>query len=225
MQRVTGSDFGVRSSFASFLAALLFAFAANHVCAQTVDAVPRIALPGHVLSVLPTAKHLAGSDDPSTPITLTVVLRRTDEAGFQQFLLDVGNPASPRYRKFLTPQELADRFGPSESDYRAVETWFEQQGFAVSDRYANRQTMTLTGSFQQAEHALAVRISDYEAGGTRFFANDRDPALPAAIADKVGSIAGLSNLARPRPNRMAIFFVVCANIAQFTQYFYHDRPS
>jgi hypothetical protein len=206
----------------AFIAAVALALgaAAPAFGAQELQPDARIELSGHVLPLLSAAKQRAADVNAVAPISLTVVLRRSDEWGFQQFLAEVQDPASPRFRKFLSPAEIAERFGPSAADYRAVQEYFEQHGFTVVERVADRQTLTVAGTRQQAERALSVRIGDYARGDTRFFANDRDPSLPAAIADKVGSIAGLANLARPQPNRMAIFFVVCANIAQFTQYFY-----
>ena len=208
----------LRLAVAAF--AVLLGFPAPGLGAEVLEGGDRIPLSGHVLSVLPRAKQLAGAAAPTQAVALTLVLRRSDEGGFQQFLADVQDPSSPRFRKFLAPAEMADRFGPSDADYLAVQAYFEQQGFTITDRAANRQTLTLAGSREQAERALAVKIDDYDLGDTRFFANDRDPSLPAAIANRIASIAGLSNLARPQSNRMAIFFVVCANIAQFTQYFY-----
>src|SRR5207253_9680249 len=55
------------------------------------------------------ARHSAkrGKD----PLTLTIVLNRTDQPGFDEFLKAVQNPLSPMYRQYLSPQEQADRFG------------------------------------------------------------------------------------------------------------------
>ena len=38
-------------------------------------------------------------------MTLTVVLNRNDQSGFEAFLADLYDPTSPSFRQFLSPQE------------------------------------------------------------------------------------------------------------------------
>src|SRR5437868_2399760 len=64
------------------------------------------------------ARHSAKRD--KDPLTLTIVLNRTDQQGFDAFLSAVQNPLSPMYRQYLTPQEQAGRFGPSRQAYEVV---------------------------------------------------------------------------------------------------------
>ncbi len=147
----------------------------------------------------------------SEPLTLTVVLRRDDEDGFARFLADVYDPNSSQFRKFLTPRQLSDRFGPSQETYDAVRTYLEKQGFSVAEGSENRLTLTVRGTRTQAEQAFAVTISDYGLDGRAFHANDADPALPPEIASKVDAIAGLSDLGVPRrePQTVELAFVLC----------------
>src|SRR6185369_1712585 len=51
--------------------------------------------------------------DPNEDLTLTVVLNRTDQQGFDDFLQTLQDPQSPNYRHYLTPPQQAERFGPS----------------------------------------------------------------------------------------------------------------
>ena len=134
----------------------------------------------------------------STGIDLTVVLRRSDPAGFAAYLDDVYDPRSPRFRRFLTARELSDRFGPSEADYAVVREWFERSGYTVTSDSANRMTFTVSSTRAAAATTLDVAIDDYALGERRFFANDRDPRLPGGIAHRVQAVIGLSDLARPR---------------------------
>jgi hypothetical protein len=134
------------------------------------------------------------------PLTLTVVLRRSDPYGFERYLTDVYDPQSDQYRKFLTPQEIADRFGPTKQDYDAVLAYFAQQGFTLAEASANRMTLTLNGTSAQAESALEVRINNYKIGKKVFYANDRDPSLPVELALRIEAVAGLSDFGAPQPN-------------------------
>ena len=154
-----------------------------------------VRLQGHTPAGMPAKTARATAE----PMTLTFVLRRDDEAGFQQFLRDVYDPGSPAFRRFVTPRELADRFGPSQQAYDALSSWLTSQHFAEVERSANRLTLTVSAPRQDVEAALSVRVDDYAGAERTFFANDSDPALPAAIAARVQAIVGLSDRARPAP--------------------------
>ena len=165
---------------------------------------PRVRLPGHMLGALPHATLLPMKngelENLDAPMTLTVVLSRSDELGFQQYLRDVYNPDSTRHRQFLSPTAVSDRFGPSAQDYVAVQSYFEQQGFTIVETSTNRLTLTVRGTRDQVENALAVRINDYTIGKKSFHANDRDPSLPASISARVHAVSGLTDLGAPRHN-------------------------
>lgn len=162
----------------------------------------RVELAGHVLAGLPAPAKNAG--DASTPLALTIVLARSDEAGFEAWLADVYDPASPQFRQFLAPVDVSDRFGPSASDYAAVKRYFGDAGFAIAEESPNRLTLTLTGTRDAAKRALAVDIADFERGARAFYANTNAPVLPPGIATKVRAVAGLSNLGTPQRKSIAI---------------------
>lgn len=182
--------------------------AASHPTGST----ERIA--GHVIPGLRDASRVSRRDAraASAPLTLTVVLRRDDETGFAQLLADVYDPASPDYRRFLTPREISDRFGPSEASYAAVRAYLETNGFSVAEDSENRLTLTVHGTRADAERAFAVAIDDYSRAGRTFYANDADPTLPLEVARKVEAIAGLSDLGAPRrePQSVELLFAICA---------------
>ncbi|MGH7985624.1 MAG: hypothetical protein ACREQX_04980 [Candidatus Binataceae bacterium] len=68
----------------------------------------------------------------------------------------------------------------------------------------------MRGTRAEAERAFAIRIRDYNIGQTTFHANDDDPRLPRSLARKVESIAGLSDLAQPKPAWKAIVDAFCS---------------
>jgi len=116
------------------------------------------ALPGHIVEALSKAAlipelKLLRSDE---PLSLTIVLRRSDEPGFQAYLEAVYDRSSPNFLKFMTPTELAEAFGPSVSDYAAVRDYFASKGFTTLDESANRMTLTFSGSRTLAEQVVSV---------------------------------------------------------------------
>lgn len=161
-----------------------------------------VALPGHVLPALTGAaevvvrtKALAADDE---PITLTVVLKRDYEVAFQAFLADLQDPSSASFRKYLSPVEVSNRYGPSQESYDLLKQYFETRGFVLVEGSANRMTLTLRGSRAMAESALSVPIVDYRIGDKSFRANAAAPKLPAELAWRVQAVVGLSDLAVPR---------------------------
>ncbi len=133
-------------------------------------------------------------------LTLTLTLNRTDQSGFDSYLAEVQDTASPRYHRFLTQAELADTFGPSRSAYDSVLAWLHSQGFADVEGSANRLTITVKGTRAQVSQAFDTRITNYRVGDRSVYANAQDPALPQQIASDVQSVSGLSNVASPNSN-------------------------
>ena len=155
-------------------------------------------LPGHVLPALKKATIVPSDVTIETkPLTLTLVLKRDDQSGFDHFLHDLYDPHSSNFHKFLTQRQIADRFGPSRADNNSVLRWMRSNGFRLERGSKSRLTITMRGTRADAERAFDVRIADYRIGGRTFHANDGDPALPLQLASRVQSIAGLSNLAIP----------------------------
>src|SRR5271163_3482010 len=101
-------------------------------------------LPGHVPPVVPglTAKGLL---PPTQPLRLAIGLPLHDVAGLNNFLAQVYDPASPNFRKFLTPEEFTARFGPTEKDYETVENFARANGLTVITTYNNRLVLDVTG--------------------------------------------------------------------------------
>ena len=166
---------------------------------------PLVTLPGHTLAILSQATLLpagsTGANEPQTagsePLTLTIVLNRTDEAGFEAFLQSVQDPSSPNYQQFASQSDLANLFGPSQQDYDAVLSYLQQYGFSLTQGSSNRLTLTVQGTRADAEQAFDVQISDYQLGDRTFFANSADPAVPSSIAPSIQAVVGLNNLAQP----------------------------
>jgi hypothetical protein len=159
-------------------------------------------LPGHVLAALKGAKPMPASPGTaSEPLTLTVVLKHTDQGAFDAYLQDIYDPKSPAFHRFLKQDEIAEAFGPTSEEYEQVLDYLSAKGFKLVEGSANRLTLTVRGSRAQAESAFALHIGDYRLGDRKFYANDKDPAMPTRIASSIQAIAGLSDLARPRANK------------------------
>ncbi len=168
--------------------------------ASAAPAAPRVELGGHVLAALESAQRV---DTGLTrvkavePIALTLILRRTDQAGFDRYLADLYDQRSPQFKRYLTPTEVSDRFGPGADDYRLVREHFVAHGLVPLEDSPNRLTLRVLGTRAQIEQVLALELRDYTLKGTAFRANDREPSLPRAVAARVQAVVGLSDYALP----------------------------
>ena len=194
---------GIRAAAIGLALAVTFAFASKPAADSTLpDAAVR--LPGHLLAALAKARPVEPADEHARahegaqPLLLTIILRRSDQRGFDRYLHDVYDSRSPLYGRFLTPEQLSDRFGPWRRTYGAVLGYLQNKGFTLTLGSADRLTITVRTTRSQAERAFAIHIRDYKSGSRRFFANDANPAVAIHLARDIQAVSGLSNLAIPR---------------------------
>ena len=108
------------------------------------------------------------------------------------------NPSSPSYRRWLTPEQYADRFGLSPSDLGKIATWLQSQGFQVGYQARGRNWIAFRGTAQQVEQTFHTQIHTFLADGVTHYANTSAPSIPAALAGIVTNVAGLHNF-HPKP--------------------------
>jgi kumamolisin len=138
--------------------------------------------------------HETGPVSPAQTIRLTIGLRPPHMAAEQQFLREIQTKHSPLFHHYLTPAQWTAEFGPSAAAQRAVVSWAGSAGLAVTHLYPDRLVVDLAGHVGAIEKALGVQISNYRLGTKTFFANNRNPVLPAALTGIVQSVQGLSSL-------------------------------
>ncbi len=155
-------------------------------------------LPGHVPSVVPNL--LATDDLPATNLLrLAIGLPMRDRAGLDNFVAQVSDPASPRYRQFLTREELTARFGPTEADYQAVTEFARTNGFTIGAPHGTRLVLEATAPAAAVEKAFHVKLRRYHhpTEDRDFFAPDTEPTVDSTLP--VVDVQGISDYFRPRP--------------------------
>jgi uncharacterized repeat protein (TIGR01451 family) len=115
-----------------------------------------------------------------------------------QLLAAQRDPSSPSYRRWLTPEQYADRFGLNPSDLGKIATWLQSQGFQVGYQARGRNWIAFRGTAQQVEQTFHTQIHTFLADGVTHYANTTAPAIPAALAGIVTNVAGLHDF-HPKP--------------------------
>jgi len=130
---------------------------------------------------------------------LVLVLPLRDQAGLDQFLDELYDPANPSYRHFLTVDEFTARFSPTLEDYNSVIRFAEANGLKVEATSRNRLNVDVSGSVADVERALHVTMGVYmhPTEGRMFYAPDREPSPDLQV--RLWHIAGLDNYSIPHP--------------------------
>lgn len=130
-------------------------------------------------------------------LTLGLPLRRREE--LLQLIQEVSNPTSTRFRHYLTPEEFADRFGPTQEDYQAVVGFARQYGLSVTQEHPNRTLIGVKGPVSRIEEAFQLRLNLFQhpTENRTYFSPDRPPVPRRSIP--IAGISGLDSLSPPRP--------------------------
>ncbi|HEY6927403.1 MAG TPA: protease pro-enzyme activation domain-containing protein [Steroidobacteraceae bacterium] len=62
---------------------------------------------------------------------ISLQLEPRNQAELQDLLGELSNPASPRYRQWLTPEQFAEQFGRTEAEVSAVVAWATTNGLEI----------------------------------------------------------------------------------------------
>jgi uncharacterized membrane protein len=163
----------------------------------SVQAAGRQLLEGHVPEAVASSKAV-GPVPLATPMRLAVGLPLRNREELENLLKQLADPASPNFRQYLTPEQFAERFSPSEEDYQALADFMRANGFAVTGTHPNRTILDVSGAVAQIDSTFHVSMTYWKhpARGT-FFAPDREPSVDAGVT--ILDITGLDNFAVPHP--------------------------
>src|ERR1700722_6991543 len=92
-----------------------------------------VAVPGNVHAYA-RQQFDQGAVDPAMKLNyVTLVLKSSasQQADLEQLLHEQQDSSSPNFRKWLTPEEYADRFGTSPADMAKIASWLKSEGFEI----------------------------------------------------------------------------------------------
>ncbi len=116
----------------------------------------------------------------------------------EAFVAALGNPASPLYHRWLTPEQVAARFGAKPADAERVSTWLREHGFEVTGSARTGLRVFFSGTVDQLERAFATEMHRYAIDGETHFAMGVAPSVPAELAHVITGLHGADDL-RPKP--------------------------
>lgn len=117
----------------------------------------------------------------------------------------VSEPGNRMFRKFLSPDAYAARFGPTRQKASAVRRWLGSRGFTAVAANPQRDYVRGTATVAQIEATFNTTIKRYAASAhvsgddSPVYANDRSLMVPASLAPDMLAVTGLNDSALTVP--------------------------
>src|SRR4029077_18380834 len=99
--------------------------------------------------------------DARRQMSIGVDLALRNEPQLEAFIAQVSNRWSPSYGHYLTPDQFAATYAPTQSQVQQVVDNLRASGLSVSSISSNRTIVTATGMVSAVEAAFGVTIYDW----------------------------------------------------------------
>ena len=143
-----------------------------------------------------TARNDRGRVTSDLPMTdLILVLSRTpqQQAAFDAYVASEYDQNSPNYHQWLTPDQVGEEFGPSQTDILTITNWLTSHGLTVSNVTRDHMSVRFSGTASQVESAFHTEIHNLQVNGKMHIGNMSDPQIPAALSPVVVGVKSLHN--------------------------------
>jgi subtilase family serine protease len=186
------SILGLTSVFA-FAEAQNFEFASRPMISQPVVESDLTPLFGNVRPEANAVSDRGRAADALPLQHMILQLRRPPimERAFERLVEELHDPNSRNFHRWLSANEVGARFGPAQSDIRAVESWLRGHGFIVNVVYPSRMWIDFSGTAGQIFSAFHTEIHNLQVNGASHIANMSDPKVPTALAPVIVGIVSL----------------------------------
>ena len=130
-----------------------------------------------------------------------MTLKPRDPSALAAEVQAVSDRGSPEYRHFLTPAEVARRFGPTPATIAQVTASLRREGLTVGVPSATGLSLPVSGTVAQVQSAFSTPISKYRlASGRTGYDNATAPQVDDSVAPQIEGILGLDTLSPPQPS-------------------------
>jgi kumamolisin len=141
-----------------------------------------------------------------TPVTVTVALSLQNPDAAEQLLQQLNTPGNPQYHQFLTAQQFAARFAPSQATVAKAIAGFSKYNLTAQQMTAT--TLHVTGLPADLERAFSVSLHNFQvpahdnASAYTFHAPVSGATLPTELSGLVSGVVGLDSRPALRPQNL-----------------------
>ncbi|KAI9714851.1 MAG: hypothetical protein M1820_000140 [Bogoriella megaspora] len=148
---------------------------------------------------VPTKWSRERAAPPDRMIALSIGLKKSGYDELEKHLLEVSDPSHPRYKDYLTPEEVAAYSKPTEDASRDVHEWLSDSGIDIDSlRYSSSgDWIKVSLPVEEVERLLDTKYSVYKhEDGSRLL---RTPAysLPRHLHEHIDTIQPTNSFSRP----------------------------
>ena len=140
---------------------------------------------------------VVGQVETERQLHLTISLPLRNEDTLDALLQQIYDPQSPNFHRYLTPEQFADSFAPSQQDYDTVVAWAKAKGLQVTATTVNRRLVEVDAPVGTINRAFNVLLKTYQdnSNARTFHAPDREPSIDLAVP--LLAISGLDDANPP----------------------------
>lgn len=187
-----------RTLFTALTSAAMLAFSGTAFAATPGTVWVNTASQGVSLSKLASVTDI-GPLPSSRPLTIRVGLQLQNKAALLKFISSVSSPSSPQFGKFLTPQQFAASYAPSNTQVAQVVTYLQNAGFSNITIEPNHLLISADGTAAQAAAAFNTSFEQFYQFNKTVFANLSPAQVPAALGGIVSAVLGLNSVGQMKP--------------------------
>ena len=151
---------------------------------------------GQIVHPLAQPRYDLGPAEPTFRLShMKVMFQQTarQQADLNRLVPAQRDPASADYHQWLTPEQYADRFGPSVTDLTRVTAWLRSAGFTIEYTARGRDWVAFSGTAAQVQSALQTSVHRYQVRGKLHYAVATEPAIPSEFKPLVATLLGLND--------------------------------
>ncbi len=141
-----------------------------------------------------TGLQALGQLAPTARLQLSIGLA-TQRQTLANDLAALYDPTSPHFGKYLTPPELATRYGASQTSITTVTNYLQKQGFYIQAVSPLRNQISVSATVTQIAQTFGVRMQTFQQDGSMVFGPSETITLPPALQGLVTSVIGLNDFA------------------------------
>jgi subtilase family serine protease len=127
-------------------------------------------------------------------VSAKVWLAPRDPAALKTLATAISDPASSRYRQFITPQQYDATFAPTAAQLKQVTDWLTGAGLHVDTVGPDSHFVAVSGTASDIEAAFDTGLARYAVNGKQAQAPTSAVTVPDSLAGIVLGVTGLSTL-------------------------------
>jgi subtilase family serine protease len=134
---------------------------------------------------VPVSAHLSiiGGLPATNRMNLAIGLPLRNRDALTKLLHQVYDRGSTNFHRYLTPEQFAEQFGPSEQDYQRVKDYAVSNRLEVVGTYGNRAVLDVAGQVSDIENTFQIHLRTYQhpREPRQFYGPDARPSVPAGL--------------------------------------------